>query len=179
MKRSRSTMVAVLLSVLVLLSVNALPALAAKPVDFDAAGVITSISPGDVAPVGDSGKWRVILREIGGTLSGDINGAFKMKYKANVDSTQSGNLHGRVDVGDYRLNVNGKIKPVEFVGFYSHPVYGPVPLLKIELSGHWNFIEGEQGEGQWQAWAIFIPTPDGHVGLITASGFNLSGQWQP
>ena len=43
-------------------------ALAAKSspkfVDFNANGVITGITAGDVAPAGDSGRYRVIEREI-------------------------------------------------------------------------------------------------------------------
>jgi hypothetical protein len=46
------------------------------------------------------------------------------------------------------------------------------------MEGHWNFKDGAKGVGDFDAWAIFIPTPDGHVAAIVASSFSMTGQWQ-
>jgi len=160
-------------------------ALAAKPVPLEASGTINYISPGAVFPAGNSDRWRVAERELTGELSGDISGDFTMTYKANVESvvTQAGNLHGTLEAGDYVLKVNGKIQPLEFVGWYIPPgtpgYPDGVPYLKITISGHWAFTEGARGQGEFDAWVIFIPTSEGHVGYIVNSAFDLSGQWQP
>jgi len=151
-------------------------ALAAKPVPFEANGAITSITPGDVFPAGESGRWRVVERDITGNLSGNISGDFTLTYKANVElATQAGNLHGTLEAGESVLNVNGKIEPLEIVYYAPWNTYLP----KLTISGHWNFIEGAKGQGDFDAWAIFIPTPEGHVGFIAASSIELTGKWQP
>ena len=151
-------------------------ALAAKPASFAASGTITYISPGTVFPAGESGRWRVVERELSGTfLSGDINGNFTMAYKANVElSTQAGNLHGTLEAGPCILKLNGKIQPLEIV-----PTPLGIDLPKLTINGHWTFTDGARGQGDFEAWAIFIPTPEGHVGTIVASAFNLTGKWQP
>ena len=170
----------VLISVLTALMPTA--ALAAKPtkfVDFNASGVITYITGGDVLPAGDSGRWRVIERELDGQLSGDINGSFALAYKANVElATQAGNLQGTLVADQYSIKVNGTIQPLEFYGWYIDPVYG-IPLYYLEINGSWTFADGAQGNGDFAAYAIFIPTPDGHVYAIVASGFDMTGKWKP
>jgi len=147
-------------------------ALAAKPKAFYAGGDITSITPGDVFPAGNSGRWVVAEREITGNLYGDINGVYSLVYKANIESvyTQAGNIHGRLVVDGIELNVQGKIQPLEFV-----PPYG-LPLLTI--SGKWTFVNGGQGNGDFVAYAMFIPDAEGHVAMIMASGIQLTGKWK-
>ncbi|MDO8635373.1 MAG: hypothetical protein Q7R34_03880 [Dehalococcoidia bacterium] len=146
------------------------PALAAKPVLFSAVGTITSISDGTVKPAGDSGRWVVVERELGGSLVGDINGSFTMAYKANVElATQAGDLHGTLQVGGNILNVNGKIG----VGVT------PIGYPGLIINGHWNFTKGAEGEGDLTAWVIPITDEYGHVTFILASSFDLTGQWQP
>jgi len=170
---------------LVLTALTPAVALAAKPVPLEANGTITSITPGDVFPAGESGRWRVVERDITGNLSGAISGDFTMTYKANVElATQAGNLHGTLEAGESVLNVNGKIEPLVFAGWYLppgvHPAYPDgIPLYKLTISGHWNFLEGATGQGDFDAWAIFVPTPEGHVAFIAASSFKLTGKWQP
>ena len=147
---------------------------AAKPVPFSAGGGVTGISDGTVFPAGKSGRWVVVERDITGVLSGDIEGSFDLTYKANVEmATQAGNLHGTMTVDDYVLNVNGSIQPFELV-----PISSIIFLPKLTISGHWNFISGAEGTGEFTAWAIFVPTPDGHVAFIVASEFTMTGQWQ-
>ena len=174
---------------LVLLLTALIPAsaLAAKPVSFDASGTITDISAGDVFPAGKSGRWVVAERELMGTLSGDISGEFTMTYKANVESveTQAGNLHGTITVGSYVLKVNGKIEPLTQVGFVYWEIapgyWTWMPKLKLTLSGHGTFIEGTQGNGDFSAEVVFVPTLDGHVDTIfpDESTLTISGKWQP
>lgn len=151
-------------------------ALAAKPASFGASGIINYISPGTVIPAGESGRWVVVERELSGTfLSGDINSNFTMVYKANVElSTQAGNLHGTLEAGSYVLKMNGNIQPLEMV-----PTPLGIDLPKLTINGHWTFTDGARGQGSFEAWVIFIPTPEGHVGSIVASAFNLTGKWQP
>ena len=151
-------------------------ALAAKPASFGASGTITYISPGTVTPSGKSGRWVVVERELGGTfLSGNIYGDFTMTYKANVElSTQAGNLNGTLEAGPHVLKVNGKIQPLEMV-----PTPFGIDLPKLTIKGHWTFTDGVRGQGNFDAWVIFIPTPEGHVGIIVASALNLTGEWQP
>lgn len=159
---------------LVLTTLTPAVALAAKPASCGASGNITYISSGTVFPAGESGRWMVVERELSGTfLSGDISGNFTMTYKANVElSTQAGNLHGTLEAGPYVLKLNGKVQPLEIV---STP-FGHLPKLTID--GYWTFIDGARGQGNFDAWVIFIPI-DGHVGPIVASAFNLTGKWQP
>ena len=149
---------------------------APKFVDFNAGGVISYITPGDVFPAGASGRYIVQERELGGALAGSINGAYSLTYKANVElATQAGNLHGTLQTGSYSLDVNGKIEPLEFVGWYAPGI----PLYYLEINGQWTFVNGEQGNGDFTAGAVFIPTLDGHVGYIVQSGFVMTGKWAP
>jgi len=163
---------------LVLTTLVPAAALAAKPVPFIATGTISYISPGTVLPAGESGRYRVVERELGGTLSGDIGGEvgtdFTMTYKANVElATQAGNLHGTLEAGPYVAKVNGKIEPLEWLG----PPYASPALLTIE--GHWTFINGARGQGDFEAWAIVILNELGHVVWIPDSSFTMTGKWQP
>ena len=78
-------------------------ALAAKPAEFTASGVIIDITTGEDViefPAGNSGRWVVQERMIGGVLTeGDIGGGFTLTYKANVVlETQAGNFHGEMVV---------------------------------------------------------------------------------
>ncbi len=160
-------------------------ALAAKPVSFSASGEITGISGGTVLPAGKfgdtdsaSGRWRVVERDLSGTfLPGeDISGDFTLTYKANVElATQAGNLHGTLVAGGNVLKVDGKIAPLGFVWFEPFSTYLP----KLTISGRWTSIEGVQGNGDFSAWATFVPTPDGHVDFIVDSAIDLTGKWQP
>lgn len=164
------------LALAMLLAVFTSPAvIAAKQVPFSANGTISAISPGDVSPAGSSGRWVVAERELDGMLSGDINGEFTMTYKANVElETQAGTLKGTLEVGSYILKVNGKIKPLEFVGWHNPHI----PLYKLTICGGWDMIKGQQGTGDYEAWVIFIPTPEGHVGYVVDSAIDLTGKWQ-
>lgn len=159
---------------LVLTTLVPAAALAAKPASFYASGGISGISPGTVLPAGESGRWRVIEREISGSLSGDIDGDFTMAYKANVElATQAGNLHGTLEAGSYVAKVNGKIEPLVWLGV----PFASAALLTI--SGHWTFIDGARGNGDFEATAVVVLNELGHVIWIPESSFTMTGQWQP
>ena len=161
--------------VLALVATLLIPAsvLAAKPAEVEASGVITAISPGTVFPAGNSGRWIVAERDLDGILlDGDITGEFTMTYRANVElATQAGNLHGTMEVGGCVLQVNGKIAPLEMV-----PTPLGVYLPKLTIAGNWTIIDGGKGQGEFEAWVIFIPTPEGHVDTIVASAITLNGK---
>ena len=168
---------------LALLSILIMPvsALAAQPVAFNASGTISSITTGDVMAAGKSGRWVVQERELCGSLSGDINGDFVLTYKANVDENQAGNLAGKLVVGEgaYIMRLNGKSQPMDFVWFEEFGVYLP----RLSINGHWTLTEGAKGEGNYEAWFVFVPYIDEqgnvHVGQIVGSAIVLSGKQQP
>ena len=172
------------LTLVLILSVLApVTALAAKPVPFSAEGTIISISPGDVAPAGVSGRYRVIERVITGDLTGDISGPFTLTYKANVELvTQAGRFVGDMEAGSSQLKVNGQIQPVEVIAWLVPDV---VPyLLRMTIDGHWTVIKG-QGNGDFSAVIVFEPdwvlleqTGEIHVGNIHSvlSPFIMTGQ---
>jgi len=152
-------------------------ALAAKSQPFYAAGVITGIEDtviGDNAfPAGESGRWRVVDREITGQLSGDVSGDFIMNYRANVElATQAGNLHGDLVMDGASFKVNGKIQPLEMV-----PTPLGIDLPKLTITGHWNLDGKGPGNGNFEAWVIFVPDEYGHVVMIIASSFVMEGKW--
>ena len=168
---------------LALLSILVMPvsALAAQPVAFSASGTISSISTGDVLAAGKSGRWVVQERALCGSLSGDINGDFLLTYKANVDENQAGNLAGELTVGQdaYIMRLNGKSQPMDFVWFEAFGIYLP----RLSINGHWTLTEGAKGEGDFEAWFVFVPYIDEqgnvHVGQIVGSAIILGGKWQP
>ncbi|OGO23599.1 MAG: hypothetical protein A2144_14295 [Chloroflexi bacterium RBG_16_50_9] len=173
----------ILISLMLSLILSALvpaTALAAKPQSFHTDGVISGIEDtviGDNAfPAGNSGRWRVIDRQIEGELlSGDITGSFLMNYKANIElATQAGNLHGTLETNEYSFKINGKIQPLEMV-----PIAPEVYLPKLTFNGHWTLVDGAQGQGEFNGWVIFIPDEYGHVVSIIASSFIMHGKWQP
>lgn len=176
-----------LLLVLVLTLLLPAPVMAAGPQSFSAAGSITSVSAGTVLPAGNSDRWRVIEREVTGSLSGGgLDGAFTLIYRANVASleTQAGNFHGRLTAGANVLEVNGKSEPIQFVTLIPNPNPNPapgepayLPVFKLVISGHFTFIDGAQVNGTFAGWANFIPTPGAaHIGVILDNSFSLSGK---
>ena len=148
-------------------------------VPFNATGDITGITSGTAFPAGNSGWWRVVERQIFGTVSGDIAGDFTMTYKGVFKlATQEGNLNGMLMVeGDrsYVLKVNGKSEPLEFVP--AQTPYGIISLPRLTIHGHWTFTEEAPGNGNFDAWVIFIPANGGHVGDIIASAFTMTGHY--
>ena len=177
--------------VLVLMLTALVPstALAAKPQTFNAGGAIdyieATVIEDNAFPAGNSGRWRVVDREIAGELSGDVSGRFVMTYKANIESadTQAGNFNGVLDVGEYSFKVNGKTQPVEVIAWL---VPGQIPyLLQLTMAGHWS-TQGARGSGVFSGAVVFEPdwillaqTGQVHVGAIhpEMSPFVMSGKW--
>jgi hypothetical protein len=149
------------------------PALAKAPAGFSAGGVITAIDTGTVFPAGNSGRYVVASRSITGALAGGITGDFVLNYKANVElATQAGSLQGNLQAGTTVLKVNGSIEPLEFAGWWGEGI----PLYRLTINGRWTAIDGMKGNGDFSAWAVFIPTPEGHVFAIVDSGFDMTGK---
>ena len=167
---------------LVLTAVTPIAALAAPPVNFSASGTITYISPSflsEIFPAGKSGRWVVHERELGGSICGDISGDFILAYRANVDEKQAGSLTGTLTLDDSSctMKVRGKSQPLEMVYFAALQNYLP----KLTLSGSWTSIKGAVGNGNFNAWFIFVPEIDAngnvHIGPIVGSSFELNGKW--
>ncbi|UCB42799.1 MAG: hypothetical protein JSV77_10175 [Dehalococcoidales bacterium] len=162
---------------LILTMVMPATALAAKPSNMEAFGIIDSITIGDDViefPAGQSGRWVVKERAIGGVLGGylggDIDGDFTLTYKANVVlATQAGTFHGDMVVGDYVVHVNGKSS----IG--ATPIPGYDGLI---LSGHWNFTGSDHGNGTFDAWIIPL-IEEGHIIGVIAGGVTMTGKWKP
>ncbi len=49
----------------------------------------------------------------------------------------------------------------------------------IPSSGHWNFIKGAHGQGEFYSETNLILSFAGHVVAITGGSVTLTGQWQP
>jgi len=169
-------------------------AFAAKPVDFNASGIISYLTPSIEFPAEDSGRIVVVERSVLGVFTeGPLAGIpYDLTYKANVElETQAGNLHGTLIAGPYVFKVNGKINPLEIVPL---PVVITIPpelfppdglilpagleLPKLSIEGHWTAIEGMQGTGNFSSWAFFIPLGE-HVGPIALSSINVFGKAKP
>lgn len=175
---------------LVLATLMPTPVLAAKPapkfVDFNANGVITGITAGDVAPAGDSGRYRVIEREIDFYLlpGSSIVGPSALIYKANVElATQAGNLHGTMVTDPYTFEVNGTIEPLQFTGGWRVVIVDGAPQIQyeayFEVNGKWTLVSGAQGNGDFAVSAYFWLTEDGHVVDVGANALEMSGKWKP
>ena len=153
--------------------------LAQQPAPFFTAGAITNISNGNVLPDGNSGGGQVIGRELGGRfMCGSITGPFTMTYKANIDlTTQAGNFHGVMNTGPYVIKVKGKIETLQYEEL------GLCSLPKLSINGNWTFGEGAKGQGEFDGWAVFIPTTEddpegpGYVKQILYSFFTMTGGW--
>ncbi|MBI2869527.1 MAG: hypothetical protein HYX96_06860 [Chloroflexi bacterium] len=175
-------LVSVLLVTLALALLVPAPALAAKPVisakpvatEFAATATIDAITPGDVSPLGNTGNWLVRNREIQGEIAGSINGAFTITYKGIFElATQAGTFSGSFESGAYRMQIAGVSAPLQIVWVEEFQTYLPM----LQISGQW-LLPQQQGYGEFNGWAIFIPV-DGHVGAIVASSLGVTGVWKP
>ena len=86
-----------------------------------------------------------------------------MTYTANITlPEEAGNLHGTLKMDGYTLKINGKT--------------GVVAEDTIRISGHWTFIEGAKGHGEFEAELVF----DANEELIPEDSLiQLTGEWQP
>jgi len=51
-------------------------------------------------------------------------------------------------------------------------------MPKLIIKGHWTFIEGARGQGNFDASAQLTTDIEGHVNAIYFSEFTMTGQWQ-
>lgn len=187
--RPKSLLVGAALAALALASA---PAWAGgPPVPFSASGPITSIDTGDVQAAGDSGRFIVRDRHVGGTLFGSIGGAagvpFTLTYDSNVLlATQAGQVHGRLVSATYVANVvltsSVGVTPVpcavpDGATCIATPAGNFVPGLL--LNGSMTFLSGAQGTGSVSGWLIPVLDAQGHIVSIAASLVSFNGQWMP
>ena len=166
------------------------PALAAKPADFGASGVITDVSQGDIFPAGNSGRWIVDERQMFGTISGDVNGEFILTYAANVElETQAGSFHGTLEIGSLLVQVRGKSQLIgpRHPGPEIPTPYGLTPTIirVLETTGGWTFGKGGTGNGDYYGLTVVLIAAagplEGHILTIDPdnSYFTMTGQWKP
>ena len=149
-------------------------AASSPPATFAAQGSLTSIDTGNVKELGHSGKWLVSDRHIRGGLTGGLNGDFVLTYGGVFDlATQEGNLVGTLKTDSATLLVTAKVDPLSFVP--ADVPGGYLPMLMIE--GKWIGMTGLKANGDFQAYVVFVPTADGHVGFVVDSGFVMTGKY--
>jgi len=149
--------------------------------EFYATGEISGIDPGTVKPAGNSGRWVVSERAV---IVQFTDGTGTMTYAANVPiETQAGSFHGQLEKGDLVFRVQGKSEPITYrydiPSGLPEPYPPSLPVYRLEFSGSWTLVSGGQGNGTFSGWADFVPTPEGHVGLILDSAFTMTGKWKP
>lgn len=176
----------------VLAAIGPVQAVSAEP--FLAGGEITSIDDGDVKAAGNSGRFIVRNRHVGGTISGSIGGVvvddepFTFTFKTNVPiQTQSGNIQGTLSFGPYEAKIIAKselgVTPVPcpadqaemFDCIETQPGVFFFPGLLITGSVH--FTEGADGMGTVNAFIIPIIDPaTGHILGVFMGGLTIQGE---
>jgi hypothetical protein len=175
MEEDMKKIIALALSLALLIGVFVPAQVAAKPAtDFLATANITGITPGTVSPMGDTGLWNVIDRQITGSISGGITGDYVANYSGVFDlATQAGVFQGTITCGDSVMTITGGTLPLDFTYIPDFGVY--LPTLK--LGGTWEFVAGGKGGGTFSGYAVFIPDMQtGHVIAIVASNLTLTGE---
>jgi hypothetical protein len=141
-------------------------------------GSIESIDEGDVDAAGNSGRFVVKDRHVGGHLSGMIGGQlltnvpFEFTFGTNVPlMTQSGNLHGVLSFAGFEARVAGKtqlgLTPIA-CDPRTTPGCVPVPggggfLPGLLLSGTLTFTHGTTGHGTIDGFLVPILDAEGHI----------------
>jgi len=141
---------------------------------FSALGEMYTIDTGNVRKLGNTDKWLVLDRHIQGQfVSGDLGASpFTLTYGGIFDlATQAGNLLGTMQTASGTLLVTGSSAPLTFVP------YGPYNLPMLSISGNWTGLFGIRASGTFQAYMVFIPTANGHVGQIVDSAFDMTGNY--
>jgi hypothetical protein len=177
-------------AIAVLATIGPVTAVSAEP--FAAGGQITSIDDGDVRAAGNSGRFVVRNRHVGGTLSGTVGGMvlvnepFTFTFKTNVPiQTQSGNIQGTLTFADFEAKVIGRsalgVTPLEcpaevaerFGCIQTAPGVFFFPGLII--TGTVRFTEGTEGSGIVSAFVIPIIDDQGHIVGVFAGGLSIEG----
>lgn len=167
-------LVALALSLALLVGIFIPVQVSAKPsANFAATANITGITDGTVSPIGDTGLWNVVDRQISGSMSGAITGDYVATYSGVFDlATQAGTFKGTLTSGIYKMEIEGGTAPLDFVFIPQFNTYLPV----LKLAGTWEFEAGARGEGTFSGYAVIVPDPaTGHVLMIVDSGLSLTG----
>ncbi len=162
-------------------------AMAAGPDNFTAQGALTAIDNGNVNELSD-GQWLVTERHIQGKFiksvqgkSNKINGDFTITYGGIFDlDTQAGNFKGKMESRSVALAINGSTQPLALADIAVPDGLGGtmiIKLPKLTISGDWTGVQGLKAEGEFNAYIVFIPTPDNHVGTIVKSEFSIIGDY--
>lgn len=181
---------------LILTMVMPMTALAVKPpATLIATGEIISITPGEVRPAGNSGRWVVKDRDIiinfgtGDLLEGDYTLTYHTNVVVDVEDEilQAGNLQGILteNDGDNALNVRGTISPAQAVSdsfpltIGVDPLGNPIEILVavhvIHIEGRWTFISGGPGNGTFTGDIfVLICEDDNDLGELIV-GYDLDG----
>ena len=137
-------------------------------VDFSSVGTITSITEGNVVPAGDSGRYVVKERVVEGAFGAPLAAPYTFTYGSNVPiETQSGSIHGTLEVGDYEAKVRARSSPV---GGGFCPGYGFFGVLSIE--GSFAFTAGTQGQGTFGAVVWAVIDGEGHIQDVLPAGLD-------
>jgi hypothetical protein len=171
--------------------------------EFAAGGQITTIDDGNVKAAGNSGRFVVKNRHVGGTLSGFIgdtplvNVPFTFTFGTNVPiMTQSGNIHGAlvIDDGAYEAKVAAQSKlgvtpapcPAAWAAMYgcieTSPgrFFFPGLLINGKLTITGGAAQGHgtvDGYGSVDGWVIPVIDPaTGHIVGVFAGALSLQSK---
>jgi hypothetical protein len=161
----------------------------AAPEPFVVNGDFDTIDTGDVDAAGESGRFVVKDRTVEGTFFGSIGGdagaSFTFVYGSNVPiATQSGEVHGRLHVGDYEVDLvltsSIGLTPLscavpDGATCFETPEGNFIPGLMLEGTG--TFLDGAHGNGDFEGWLIPILDAEGHILAIYASSLSFAGEW--
>jgi hypothetical protein len=173
-----------------LAAIGPVQAVSAEP--FMAGGEISSIDDGDVKAAGNSGRFVVRNRHVGGTISGMMAGGlyldrepFTFTFKTNVPiQSQSGNIQGRLDFGPYGAKVNGRSElgvtpvpcPQGWEPWCVETQPGSFFLPGLLISGTVAFVDGTAGNGVVNAFIVPMLSPEGHIVGVLAAGLTIQGE---
>lgn len=173
-----------------LAAIGPVQAVSAEP--FMAGGEISSIDDGDVKAAGNSGRFVVRNRHVGGTISGVIGGGvpldrepFTFTFKTNVPiQTQSGNIQGSLQFGPYEARVVGSSQlgvtpvpcPQGWEPWCVETQPGSFFLPGLLINGTVVFIDGAEGNGLVNAFIVPMLSPEGHIVGILAAGLTIQGE---
>jgi hypothetical protein len=172
-------------------AIGPVQAVSAEP--FMAGGPITSIDDGDVRAAGNSGRFVVRNRHVGGTLSGFVGDVlfvndpqpFTFTFKTNVPiQTQSGNVHGTLTFGPYEAKVAAQselgVTPVPCpAGWEAWGVPGAdgnLFLPGLLINGTVTFTDGAQGTGTVSGFVIPRLDAAGHIVGIVGGWLTIQGE---
>ena len=172
-----------------LATISSVQAVSAEP--FMAGGEISSIDDGDVKAAGNSGRFVVRNRHVGGTLSGVVGGLpfhgepFTFAFKTNVPiQTQSGNIQGYLTFGDYEAKVIARSElgvtpvpcPQGWEPWCVEAQPGSFFLPGLLITGTAVFTGGTEGSGGVNAFIVPRLNPEGHIIGILAAGLQIQGE---